>query len=162
MIDGLFLHLSVFQGFSPLQLEALRPLFTIFYVPVGTVLFEQGDPADCLYILADGEAAIRYKPDDGPALVIARVRAEGVIGWSAAIGNPHYTSSVVCTTDCEVLRLRSMALRQIFESDPQTGTMFLERLAALIEARLRSNHPQLMALLEQGLSIKLDQPINAG
>jgi hypothetical protein len=40
--------------------------------------------------------------------------------------------------------------------------MFLERLAALIEARLRSNHPQLMTLLEQSLAIRLDRPATAG
>jgi CRP-like cAMP-binding protein len=162
MIDSFVGQLSVFQGFDPNQLDLLKPLFTLFYVPRGTVLFEQGDPADCLYILAGGEVAIRYKPEDGPPLVIAHVRAEGVIGWSAAIGNPNYTSSVVCTTDCEILRLRSTALRQLYEADPITGSMFLERLAALIEDRLRSNHPQLMALLEQGLTIKLDHPVKAG
>lgn len=162
MIDSVFGKLSVFQGFNPEQFKTLRPLFMFLYVPLGTVLFEQGDPADCLYILADGEAAIHYKPEDGPPLVIARVRAEGVIGWSAAIGSPAYTSSVICETDCEILRLHCKALRNLFEADPVTGSMLLERLAALIEARLHSNHPQLMALLEQGLMTKLDQTAKAG
>lgn len=162
MIDTLFRQLSVFQGFNPEQLQTLRPLFIFLYAPLGTVLFEQGDPADCLYILADGEASIHYKPEDGPSLVIARVRAEGVIGWSAAIGNPFYTSSVICETNCEILRLPSMALRKLYEADPVTGFMFLERLAALIEARLQSNHPQLLELLEQGLMIKLDHTAKAG
>ncbi|MCC7129836.1 MAG: hypothetical protein B6D39_01700 [Anaerolineae bacterium UTCFX2] len=161
MIDALTERLSLFQGFSAGQLEMLRPLFTLYCEPTGAVLFEQGDPVDYLYVVADGEVAIHYKPDDGPSLVIARVRAEGVIGWSAAIGNPNYTSSAVCASDCKVLRLHSAALRQLYEQDPETGTMLLERLAALIEARLRSNHPQLMALLEQRLTLKLDQSVEA-
>jgi CRP-like cAMP-binding protein len=162
MIDTTFEKFAVFQGFSPEQLALLRPLFTLFYSPAGTVLFEQGDPAESIYILEDGEAAIRYKPEDGPPLVIARVRSEGVIGWSAAIGNPNYSSAAVCTTDCEILRVRGQALRQLYENDPLTGAMFLERLATLIEARLRSNHPQLMALLAQGLSVKLEDPLQVG
>jgi CRP-like cAMP-binding protein len=155
-------QLSVFKGFSPEQLAALRPLFTFFYMPEGTVLFQQGEQAECFFILVDGEVAVRYKPEDGPMLVIARVRSEGVVGWSATIGSPQYTSSAVCLTECKVLRVRSANMRTLNEIDPQTGSMFLERLAALIEARLRSNHPQLMTLLEQSLAIRLDRPATAG
>jgi len=162
MGDGFIEQLTVFQGFSQEQFGKLRPLFTLFFMPVNTTLFEQGDPAECIYLLAEGEVAIRYKPDDGPPLTIARVRAEGVIGWSAAIGNPEYTSSVICTTDCKILRMRSAALRELYDVDPVTGALILEKLAAMIEVRLRSNHPQLMALLEQSLSIKLDHPVQAG
>jgi len=161
MIDTLIEKLSIFQGFSPRQLKMLLPLFTLYHELMGAVLFEQGDPVDYLYVVADGEVAIHYKPEDGPSLAIARVRAEGVIGWSAAIGNPYYTSTVICATDCEILRLRSAALRRLYEEDPETGKMMLERLAALIEARLRSNHPQLMALLEQRLTLKLDRTVEA-
>jgi CRP/FNR family cyclic AMP-dependent transcriptional regulator len=162
MLDSLMDQLSVFQGFSPEQFALLRPLFTFFFIPAGTVLFEQGDPTEFFYILIGGEIAIRYKPDDGPALVIARLRSEGVIGWSAAIGSPYYTSSAVCSMDSTVLRVRSANLRKFYETNPDIGAIFLERLAALIEVRLRSNHPQLMALLEERLSVKLDQSVPAG
>jgi len=155
-------QLSIFQGFSQEQLELLRPLFMFFFMPADTILFEQGDSAECFYILIEGEVAIRYKPEDGPALIIAHVRSEGVIGWSAAIGSPHYTSSAICTSECKILRVRSTSLRQLYETQPVIGSMFLERLAALIEARLRSNHPQLMTLLEQGLTVNLDRPVPAG
>jgi len=162
LLESLMEQLTIFQGFSLEQLELLRPLFIFFFVPPETTLFEQGDPAECFYILIEGEVAIRYKPDDGPALIIARVRSEGVIGWSAAIGSPHYTSSAICTSKCKILRVRSTALRQLHEAQPVIGSMFLEKLAALIEARLRSNHPQLMTLLEQGLTVKLDRSVPAG
>ncbi len=161
MLDAMMKQLSIFQGFSPEQVAQLRPLFTYFFMPAGWVLFEQGEQTEFFYILISGEIAIRYKPDDGPALVIARIRSEGVIGWSAAIGNPRYTSSAVCTMDTIALRVRSSNLRKFYELNPEIGAIFLERLAALIEARLRSNHPQLMALLEENLSAKLGQAVLA-
>ncbi len=154
-------QLLIFNGFSTGQLALLRPLFTLFYFPTGISLFEQGDPAECIFILTDGEVAIRYKPEDGPQLDVTHVRPVAVVGWSAAIGTSKYTSSAVCLTSCQVLRVKATSLRQLYKSDPNTGAMFLERLATLIEARLRSKHPQLMALLEQGLSVKLDRPVLA-
>ena len=154
--------LAVLRGLSPDQLKLLRPLFTLFYHPEGTLLFQQGEPADYFFILIQGEVAIRFKPEDGPELMVSHIRSEGVIGWSAAIGSPQYTSSAICTTDCKTMRVRRLALRHLYQLNPQLGSTFLQRLAELIEARLHSNHPQLIALLEQGMSLKLDQPVAAG
>jgi CRP-like cAMP-binding protein len=149
---------SIFRGFNEQQLQHLRPLFTLFFHPVGSHIFEQGQQADCFYILMEGDVAIRYKPDDGPELTVTHIRPEGVIGWSAAIGSPSYTSSAVCTRDSSILRVRRASLRQLVHADPSIGAELLARLAELIEERLHSNHPQLIALLEYGLSLELDQP----
>lgn len=157
MFEAEFTHLMVFQGFNPQQLEMLRPLFTFFYMPAGNVLFDQGELAECFYLLIEGEVAIRYKPDDGPSLVVTHVHPEAVIGWSAAIGSPLYTSSAVCTGECKVLRVHSEMLREFYQNNPGTGAMLLERLSKMIEKRLNSNHPQLIALLEQGMSIRLNR-----
>ena len=162
MSDCILDHVLAFQSFSQEQISRIRPLFLLFYEPAGTVIFKQGEAAENLYVLIHGEVAIRYKPDDGPEDVIAHVRPEGVVGWSAALGNPHYTSSAVCTSDCQMLRVRNSDLRQLCENYPETGLLFLDRLAAMIAERLRTTHPQLMALLEQGLSVQLVKPVPAG
>jgi CRP/FNR family cyclic AMP-dependent transcriptional regulator len=156
-MDSEIENLSIFYGFNANQLRLLRPLFTLFFYPAGSRLFEQGEHADYFYILIDGSIAIHYKPEDGPILTVTHIRPEGVAGWSAAIGNPWYTSSAVCTCNSCTLRVSRASLRQFVQSNPTIGSIFLERLAALIEARLESKHPQLMALLEQGLSVELDQ-----
>ena len=162
MFTSLLEPLSIFQGFSQEQLNLLRPLFLRIFTPAGTVVFEQGNLAENLYILIDGEAAIWYKPEDGPALILSRLKQEGVFGWSAAIGSHQYTSTVICTIDSQLLRVRSLDLRQLCENHPETGSLFLERLASLIAERLRITHPQLMALLEQGLSVNIEKNVAAG
>jgi hypothetical protein len=40
--------------------------------------------------------------------------------------------------------------------------LFLDRLADMIAERLRTTHPQLMELLEQGLSVHIVKPVAAG
>jgi CRP-like cAMP-binding protein len=162
MSESILDHVLAFQGFNQEQISRIRPLFLLLYAPDGTVIFEQGEAAENLYVLINGEVAIRYKPDDGPEGVIAHVRPEGVVGWSAALGNPHYTSSAVCTVDCQMLRVRNSDLRQLCENDPETGMLFLDRLAAMIAERLRTTHPQLMAMLEQGLAVHIIKPVAAG
>ncbi len=154
-------HILIFQDLTPDQIALVRPLFVLSFEPAGSEIFQQGELAEYLYILVDGEVNIRYKPDDGPVLNVTRVHPGGVVGWSAALGNPEYTSSAVCISDCQMLRVRGQDLRQLCEQHPETGVLILERLAAVIAERLRNTHQQVMALLEQGLRIDVNKPIVA-
>lgn len=153
MLDNLFDRLSLFQDLTPEQRTVLRSLFAPSQEESGTIIFEQGDPAEHLYLVVEGEISVRFKPDDGPPLIVAHVRPEGVVGWSAALGSPTYTSAAVCTQPSLLLRIRGCDLRGLCEHYPETGSIVLERLAAVISERLRSTHDQVIALLEQGLRV---------
>jgi CRP-like cAMP-binding protein len=160
MSGNLLEDFSLFQGFSAGEKEILRPLFLFSYAPEGTILFEQGDSAEHLYIIADGEVMIRYKPEDGPTLVLTRVHKEGVVGWSAVIGSRIYTSTAVCAENSQLLRVRSEDLRH-FARIIETANLLLERLARVIADRLRHTHPEIMTLLEQGLHIDTSRLVSA-
>lgn len=161
MSGNLFESFFIFQDLNPEQRALLRPLFQPSHEPAGTVIFEQGDPAEYLYLVVDGEVNIRYKPEDGPVINVARVRPEGVVGWSAALGNLTYTSGAVCATDCQMLRLSNQDLRWLYKQHPETGALLLERLAAVIAERLRNTHHHVITLLQQGLRVHVDRPIEA-
>lgn len=158
MLVDVFNCMAIFQNLSPTQKELLRPLFISIQEPMGTLLFEQGDPAQYLYLVVDGEVNIRYKPEDGPALIVARIRSGGVVGWSAALGNLVYTSAAICAADCHLLRVQSQDLRDLCEQYPDTGSMILERLAAAVAQRVSNAQSHVIALLEQGMR----KPAEAG
>jgi len=94
-------------------------------------------------------------------LTIARIKPEGVLGWSAALGSPEYTSSAVCEADCTLLRISGEDLRNLCDRYPETGSYVLERLAEVIAKRLRNTHTQVLALLEQGMQAGLSKTIEA-
>ncbi len=151
-------HIALFQGLTPSQSVLVRPIFQSIIEPAGNILFNQGDQADFLYLVLDGEVTIRYKPEDGPTIIVSRVHAEGIVGWSSALGSPAYTSSAVCTTDCQMLRVRGEDLRTLCENYPETGALILERLAVVIAERLRNTYDHVFTLLEQGLRLTDDNP----
>jgi len=153
--DDTFENMNLFHDFSEQQLDIIRPLFLLKYLPAGTELFEQGEQTEYLYLVLEGEIQIRYKPEDGPALTVVHVQPEGLVGWSAAIGNPRYTSSAVCVADCKLICTRNQDLRQLFLDHQETGMLLLERLADLISERLQSTHQHVKVLLEQGLLLNM-------
>lgn len=129
MSKDIFDQLALFKDLSSEQIALLKPLFMPCDCYGDSTLFEQGDPAEHLYLVVTGEVVIRHKPEDGPPITVARVKAGGVVGWSAALGNRRYTSAGVCTRYTQMLRVRGEDLRELCELHPETGILILERLA---------------------------------
>jgi CRP-like cAMP-binding protein len=115
------------------------------------MVFAQDDPAVRLYVLLSGRVAIRFKPHDGDWLTVTEIAPGGVFGWSAALGRRSYTSSAQCIESGQALSLRGADLRRLYETQPETGVVILERLAEVIAERLRSTHEQVVDLLRLGI-----------
>lgn len=147
----------LFEGLSEAQRALLEPLFIHCDFQADTALFEQGDTADFIYVVIDGEVLISYKPDDAPSITVARVHPGSIVGWSAAIGSRYYTSGAVCTTYTQLLRVRGADLRRLCNNHPETGAVILDRLATVIAERLHSTHDLVLSLLNMGMYPAIDR-----
>lgn len=145
----------LFKDLSSADLKILAPLFNVRRYPAGAIVIEQGEKADCLYLLTQGEVVIRYKPYDGEPINLNRIRTGGVFGWSAVLGNPVYSSSVICNTECEVLVICENDLRQLQEFHPQTGHLVLDRLARAVSSRWVNAQKQVKAMINNGVNKKV-------
>ncbi len=152
-----FPNLFLLRNLSSTHLELLNPLFIPCEFTADSVLFDQGDPADHLFAVVSGEVVVNFKPDDGPSIVVARVQPGSIVGWSAALGSRRYTSSAVCTTYTQLLRVRGDDLRRLCLQHPETGTIILDRLATVIAERLHSTHDLVLSLLQLGLTTTLEK-----
>ena len=148
---GKYRHLAFFSELQTEDIELLAPYFAPQTWVAGTVIFEQNDYAEYLYLVVSGEVTIRYKPHDGPVMTVTRVQPGGVFGWSAAMNNPAYTSGAVCSLDSEVLRIRGTDLRAIIEKNPELGKIILDRLAGVIAERKHHRQEQVTSILENGM-----------
>jgi CRP/FNR family transcriptional regulator, cyclic AMP receptor protein len=148
--------LPLFHDLPAHEREQIRAIFTPCSCYAGSTLFEQGAPAENLYLVVEGEVLVRFKPEDGPTIIVARIRSEGVVGWSAVLGSPSYTSEAVCATNSELLQVSGVTLREFCIRQPEIGSLVLERLAVVISERMRNTHTYVMTLLEQGLRIGSD------
>jgi CRP-like cAMP-binding protein len=153
LFDEIFDQLAIFEGMDTSQRALLEKLFFICYCADEEIIFKQDEQADYLYVVVDGEVAIRFKPDDGPELIVSRIKSGDVFGWSAAFGSGRYTSGAVCTTQATLLRVRGEDLKMLRENHPETGILVLQRLAAIVAKRVENpkDHSQVVAFLEHGL-----------
>lgn len=145
-------QLPFFADFSEQEMNLLRPLFTPCEHPADTVLFEQGAPAEFLYLVISGEVLVSYKPYDGPHMPVNQVGPGGVVGWSAVLGSRRYTSAALTISECQMLRVRGHDLRQLFRQQPRLGALIKDRLTQAIAQRGPTARAQASALLDIGLN----------
>ena len=151
----------LFKDFSSADLKIIAPLFHVRSFLAGTMIFEQGAEATCLYLLTSGKVDIRYKPYDGDTIKLISLNAGSAFGWSSVLGNDTYSSSVLSAEDCEVLIICGRDLQTLREKHPQTGALVMDRLASSVSSRWASAHTQVKSMLRKGIVEKI-HPLGKG
>jgi CRP-like cAMP-binding protein len=140
---------SFFRNLTSEQLAQIVPLIEPCRFSKDDFIFEQGELAESLFIVVQGEVNIRYKAYDGPEMSVARVGPGGIFGWSAALGREYYTSSAICMEDSQIFRISGRSMRHMCDENPETGVVLLERLAMGISGRETHKQNQVVTMLSQ-------------
>ncbi|MFH1953031.1 MAG: cyclic nucleotide-binding domain-containing protein [Pseudomonadota bacterium] len=102
--------------------------------PEGHVLFEEGDFADYLYVLEEGEIDISFQRQDTFSF---RVNQPGqLFGWSALVEPNRYTADARTLKESRVIKIDADLLIGLFEKHPSEGLIIMKRLAGVIGSRL--------------------------
>lgn len=153
MLPKSFHKLDIFSGMSTSSIDCIIPLLEACSFSGKETIYEQNQEAAYFYILVSGEVVVKHKPYDGDAITIARVCPEDVIGWSAALGRPKYSSSAYAEVPCELVRIDVAAMRDFCKNNPQLGKSLLEKFAQGIAYRLKSTYDEVLALLFHGMEL---------
>jgi CRP/FNR family transcriptional regulator, cyclic AMP receptor protein len=145
-------RVAIFQGLDANKLELLKPLFEIYSCPSGTVIFQQGDPAEFLYLVVNGQVDMSFKPYDGVSITISHASKDDLFGWSAVVGSDRYTSSAIANENVEAFRVRGSELRRFCRDHPEAGQDILDRMANGVSFRWTDAHKQVQSMLLQGMT----------
>lgn len=142
----------LFKDVDEYILHLLEPLFEPFSSPEGAVIFGQGEPAHYLYLLLEGAVEMLYKPYDGPRITLTNLAQGSIIGWSAVVGNPTYTSEAVCREDVRAIRMSSRDLHKLCAREPEAGRIILDLLAESVSLRWEDAREQIQTLLNSSVN----------
>lgn len=132
-------------------MDLLRPLFEELSFQAGTVIFQQGEPAEFLYLVINGTVDMSFKPHDGMLITVSHIGKGGLFGWSAVVGSEKYTSSAIAIGPVNAFRVTGSELREFCIEHPEAGKVILERLADGVSSRWKDAHKQVKSILLQGL-----------
>ncbi len=99
----------------------------------GEVIFREGDVADAMYVVAQGELQI-VKAD---ATVIAKRHAGEEFGEMAFFDGGRRSATARAGQTCHLIRVGYDALRTVLRTRPEAAALFYRNAAAFLTERLR-------------------------
>jgi predicted acylesterase/phospholipase RssA/CRP-like cAMP-binding protein len=113
--------------------DALEPVT----VPAGTVLLREGDPADCLFLVAAGRLRVVTEDAIGEEILLAEIGRGGLVGEMALITNRPRTATVRVLRDAHLLKLSTTAFSQLVANHPESARRIsTEMVDRLLRSRL--------------------------
>ncbi len=132
---------TIFEGISRGTIEELCSRGREVVFEPGHKLFERDQDSSELMILQEGVVDLVF-----PIQIIGvtrevtmeRAQAGKVIAWSSLVAPHRFTLSARCATQCVLTALSRDTLRAFFETDAQTGYLFMRNLAGVVGRRLQA------------------------
>jgi CRP/FNR family transcriptional regulator, cyclic AMP receptor protein len=111
--------------------------------PAGQVLFSEGDKADSLYILVDGEVDLQYTLGGGDQRTVDTLVAGDLLVWSALVEPYRCTATGRTRTACKMIQINGQKMRALCEADHDLGYRMAICLTTLLAGRLEAARVQL-------------------
>ena len=121
-------------------------------VPEGQVLFNYGEPGDCLYVIRSGKAEVFFKDDTGTRIVLEIAGSGDVVGELSLLDGGPRTASVVVTEALDALRLDRGDLDQFLRAHPAAAIDLLSTLGR----RLRVSAERLRHTASRNVNVEAE------
>ena len=155
MIDAALLQkIFLFQDIKADELHRVLDRTCLREFPAGTVIIQEGEPGDSLFIMAAGEVEITKQltlvlDEDTPKeRVMIRLKAEDGVyfGEMALLESETRSATVTALTDCSLLELHHKDFLDLIERSPAMGVKLLLRLAQVLSRHLRKTNQDVVKL----------------
>jgi len=133
-------EVELFKGIPSHIIDEIAEIVTEESYPAGHVLFREGDFADYLYILEEGELDLTIKK--GKQLSFPVDKTGSVFGWSSLVEPNLYTAKAECVKESRVIKIDADRLMRVFQKHPAEGLTIMKRLAGVIATRLIKSYKE--------------------
>ena len=145
---------SIFEGLTDSQLERIAEICTEQTHPAGSLIIEEGEPAERLYILREGRVALEMGVRMWPEQRVRQMRVETLsagqpFGLSTLTNSDVWTMSARAVDRCRSIALGAQDLRRLMDSDPAMGYEINAGLTNVLAERLRYTRLSLTEFLGQ-------------
>jgi predicted MFS family arabinose efflux permease len=149
--------MGIFAQASPPVLERLAAAAESVVAPAGTVIVREGDPADALYVIADGEVAVSARGDGDTVRPLATLTAPGYFGEIGLLEQIPRTATVETLSPTTLYRIDGDTFLDALTTTPASPA-FVES-SRLRLARTRPSAPQETESPEPGPAPTDDEPV---
>jgi CRP/FNR family transcriptional regulator, cyclic AMP receptor protein len=140
----------LFSALDGGELDELLDLARPFTAPAGTLLFRQGDESDGLYVIADGEVAVRARVPGDTETELARLGRGGILGELALLDHGRRSASAEAVHATTGLYFSTLQFAGLRSARRRSARRVLDHLAGVVCARIRERIEDLARAAERG------------
>ena len=145
---GTLRRIKILAELSDAQLTQLATYLEIQEANERTLLFQQGDASDAMYLVMSGE--VRAKLGSGASETILATLGPGeFFGDMALFDHGPRSADAICNVDSVLLKLTSVAFERMAREVPALATPFLQATARTLSARIRNDNKRLARVTQQ-------------
>ena len=152
--DALWRAARMMTGLDRATVDAIAAEMAPIAIPGGSVLFEAGEAADCLYFIYRGCLGVFERDSEDEVRLVNEVAAGETVGELSMIAGRRRSATVAALRDCELGRLSREAFERLARERPYALDHFLRfivaRLDRIIHHEAVPRPPRTFALLPLG------------
>ncbi|MDD9270710.1 SLC13 family permease [Paenibacillus sp. GCM10023248] len=137
-------HMEMFKNFSNIELAKLLGKLEKLEREAGSVLFEQGDPGDRMYLIESGRIELFSQKPDGARQSLAQLHPGDALGEMALLTNEPRSATAVMAVDSVLYEIDRETFERLIIDQPQISSYFIR----LLSQRLVSTNDRLQASKE--------------
>lgn len=98
---------------------------TVLSLKKGETVFVQGDLADAVFYIQEGQVKISVISEQGKEAVVALLKAREFLGEGCLVGQTRRQASAEAMSDCQIMRLGKTAIMQAIHDEPEFAEKFI-------------------------------------
>lgn len=133
-----------FAGLDEATLEFIAGCGTNVAFGEGEHVLTEGQPADRMYVLRAGHVALETVAPDRDPTVVDTLGAGEILGTSWLVPPFRWSLDARAVEPTRAVSLDAVCLREKCDAEPQLGYQLMQRLAVVMQRRLRSARVRLL------------------
>jgi CRP/FNR family transcriptional regulator, cyclic AMP receptor protein len=136
-------NIPLFAGLPTARLKLIAYTAEVVRFAPGELIVQQGDPADAVYIVTEGEAEVQLRDDQGHALLLATMGRHTLFGETAVLSKGRRTASVRAKGPVTTFKISANVFLDLVRQTPEIGMQVMTVLAQRLErssALLQQQH----------------------
>ena len=140
---------DLFKGLNVKQLQRLSKHFIEKGFQAGEVIFSQGEPAQILYILMEGEVTLGIKAKGQIDITAYSANKKGEVFGLPCLIKPYQNNvSATCNKRTKVLCIHGETLRKLMKNNCNMGIEIMNKIAETYLNRLNSTRAMITNLFK--------------
>lgn len=148
LTPGLLRRIKILANLKDAQLAHLADFMEMYEVPQHSVVFNQGDVGDAMFLVLHGELRARTMIAEEESVLVTFTTGD-FFGDMSLFDNGPRSADVVANTDSTLVRISAPNFYRLIREAPALATPFLQATARTLASRIRADNKKISSISEQ-------------